>query len=317
MGDPVTSAIAGQVVSGVVGNALGGGSRAPTSQFKTIPGTEFQPFTYKGTSGSVIGTPSGDGYGYEWSADVAPWLSELGTIGSGAAGGLFQDYLTQVGMDPYAASQEYYQRGLAQLEPEIAKQRTALGGSLFGSGRLGLKLAGEGLGYGSGAGQVNPDIAGFGAGVDKAYTDLYANALTQGQALQTNRLNQLSQAAESMLALGMKPAEVEQNLIKFSADLEKSRSNALKQGTQQVGLQETPQSVFAGQLANTVGRGVQGLFSGGNSSSWGSPSMGQMFNNYSATGSLGGNFGFGTGNSLMTSSPSMGTSGFNPLSFMP
>jgi hypothetical protein len=252
--------VAGAVVGNVVGKVFGGGERAPTSQLQTIPGVEFQPFTYKGATGGVTGTPSGDGYGYEWSADVAPWLTELGGIGSGAAGGLFKDYLTQVGMDPYAASQEYYKRGLAQLEPEIAKQRTALGGSLFGSGRLGLKLAGEGLGYGSGAGQVNPDIAGFGAGVGKAYTDLYANALTQGQQLQTNRLNQLSQAAESMLALGMKPAEVEQNLIKFASNLETARSNALKAGTQNVNLAETPQSVFAGQLANTVGTAVSDYF---------------------------------------------------------
>jgi hypothetical protein len=257
--------VAGAVIGNVVGKAMGGGSRQATTAQQTIPGVEFQPVTYTGATGGVTGKKVGD-YGYEWSADVAPWISELGGIGAGAAGGLFKDYLTEVGMDPYAASQEYYSRGLAQLEPEIAKQRTALGGSLFGSGRLGLKLAGEGLGYGAGAGAVNPDIAGFGAGVGKAYTDLYANALTQGQALQTNRLNQLSQAAESMLALGMKPADVEQNLIKFAANLETARSNALKQGTQNVNLAETPQSVFAGQLGNIVGRGVGGMFD--TASSW-------------------------------------------------
>jgi hypothetical protein len=287
--------VAGAVVGNVVGKVMGGGSRAPTTKQEKIPGVEFQPVTYRGSTGGVTGTPSGDSY--EWSADVAPWLSELGTIGSGAAGGLFQDYLTQVGMDPYAASQEYYQRGLAQLEPEIAKQRTALGGSLFGSGRLGLKLAGEGLGYGADAGQVNPDVAGFGAGVGKAYTDLYANALTQGQALQTNRLNQLSQAAESMLALGMKPAEVEQNLIKFASNLETARSNALKSGTQNVGLRETPESVFAGQLANTVGTGVTdyvgrgmdtgnwGLFGGSSGGSWSAPNVTSVYDsNAFATG---------------------------------
>jgi hypothetical protein len=259
----IGGAIAGGIASGLVGSLFGGGSRGATSQFKTIPGTEFQPVTYRGTSGSVTGTPSEDGYGYEWSADVAPWISDLGDLGSAEAGGLFQKYLSASQVDPYAAAEEYYQRGLGVLEPEIAKQRNALAGGLFGSGRLGLKLAGEGLGYGSGAGQVNPDVAGFGAGVGKAYTNLYANALQAGQDLQTGYINQLNNAAQQMFKLGMTPAEVEQNLITFSADLEKSRSNALKQGTQQVGLAETPQSVFAGQLANTVGQGVQGMFSDG------------------------------------------------------
>jgi hypothetical protein len=66
-----------------------------------------------------------------------------------------------------------------------------------------------------------------------------------------------------MLALGLKPAEVEQNLIKFAADLETRRSNALKQGTQMVGQQETPQSVFAGQLGNIAGQGVADWLSNG------------------------------------------------------
>lgn len=42
---------------------------------------------------------------------------------------------------------------------------------------------------------------------------------------------------------------------------------------------------------------------------FGSPNLGQMWNNYSATGSIGGNFGFGASNSLMT--------GVTPAGFMP
>ena len=279
--------VAGAVIGNVVGKAFGGGSQQATSQLQTIPGTEFQPVTYRGTSGSVTGTPSGDSY--EWSADVAPWISDLGALGSAEAGGLFQQYLSASQVDPYAAAEEYYQRGLGVLEPEIAKQRTALAGNLFGSGRLGLKLAGEGLGYGSSAGQVNPDIAGFGAGVGKAYTNLYADSLQAGQNLQTGYINQLNNAAQQMYKLGMTPAEVEQNLIKFSADLEKSRSNALKQGTQQVGLQESPQSVFAGQLGNTLGAGVTdyvgGLFSDSGGSTWSAPDVTSVYDsNAFATG---------------------------------
>jgi hypothetical protein len=272
----IGGAVAGSVVSSALGGG-GGGGTAPSQQPVTVPGAEFQPFTYRGTGGfGVTGTQLG-GDGYSWSADIPDWIKALGETGAGAAGSLFDQYAALAGQSPYEAAQEYYSRGLAQLEPEIAKQRTALGGSLFGSGRLGLKLAGEGLGYGADAGQVNPDVAGFGAGVGKAYTDLYSNALTRGQALQTQYLNQLSGAAAKMLELGMKPNEIEQNLINFGADLETARSTALKAGTAFVPLKETRESVLNAQLANTIGAaagdyvktgmdtGNWSLFGGGNS----------------------------------------------------
>jgi hypothetical protein len=272
--------VAGAVVSNVVGKAMGGGSRAPTTQQEKIPGVEFQPSTYRSATGaSVTGTPTGD-YGFDWSATLPAWVTQAGQVGSGAASGLFSDYLRKLqGEDAYSAADEFYNRGLAVLEPEIAKQRTALGGDLFGSGRLGLKLAGEGLGAPTGTGAVNPDMFGFGAGVGKAYTNLYADSLTRGSELRTQELNELSSAADAMMKLGMQPMEIEQNLINFAKDLEVARSNALKAGTQNVSLRETPQSVFAGQLANTVGTGVTdyvgrgmdtgnwGLFSGGSAPS--------------------------------------------------
>jgi hypothetical protein len=255
--------ILGAVAGAATSKLLGGGKTSGGTQ--NLPGVEFQPFTYRGATGGVTGTPAEDGYGYDWSADISPWISDLGALGSAEAGGLFQKYLSASQVDPYAAAEEYYSRGLGVLEPEIAKQRTALGGSLFGSGRLGLKLAGEGLGYGSGAGAVNPDIAGFGAGVGKAYTDLYANALTAGQNLQTGYINQLSNAAQQMFKLGMTPAEVEQNLINFSAELEKARSNARKQGVQAVAPRETTGSLLAGQIAPLVSQGVSNWISDGDS----------------------------------------------------
>lgn len=255
----ILGSIAGGVASSLVGSMFGGGSQTPSQA--TIPGVKFQPVTYTGSTGTVTGTPQGAGY--EWSADVSPWISDLGALGSAEAGGMFQKYLQASQVDPYAAAEEYYSRGLGMLEPEIAKQRAQLGGSLYGSGRLGLQLAGQGLGYGTGSGAVNPDVAGFGAGVGKAYTNLYANALQAGQDLQTNYIDQLSSAANAMFKLGMTPAEVEQNLINFTKDLEVSRSNAMKAGVQQLTPQETTQSVLAGQLAKNVGKGVTGYFNQG------------------------------------------------------
>jgi hypothetical protein len=287
----MAEAVAGAVVSSVVGNALGGGKTAPTQQQQTIPGVEFQPSTYRSATGaSVTGTQTGD-YGYDWSATLPDWITQTGQIGADATPGLFSNYLQKLqGGDAYSAADEFYNRGLAVIEPEIAKQRVALGGDMFGSGRLGLKLAGEAVGAPIGTGMVNPDLFGFGAGVGKAYTNLYADSLTRGSELRTQELNELSSAADAMMKLGMQPMEIEQNLINFAKDLEVSRSNALKAGTQNVGLKETPGSVFAGQLAKNLGTGVSdyvgkgmdtgnwSLFGGsGGGSSWSAPDVTNVY----------------------------------------
>lgn len=236
--------IAGTIASNLVGKAMGGGKTQASTTPQTIPGAEFQPFTYTGANGfGVMGTPIGDSY--KWSATLPAWLKDLGAMGGEAAGGLFQDYLTQVQKDPYAMAEEIYSRGYDVLAPEFSKRNTALKESLFGSGRLGQQVGG-----------VNPLAYQEQLSQQDALSKLWASSLTQGQEMQTGRLNQLSQAADAMLKLGMTPEEVQQNLINFGADLEGARSTALKQGTAFSPLKETTGSIFAGQLAKDVGSAV-------------------------------------------------------------
>ena len=270
---PIGAAIAGALTSAVVGSALAPKQKTAASQAPvTVPGAEFQPFTYTGTGGfGVTGTPTGDN-GYNWSAEIPDWIKSLGETGAGAAGGLFGQYAQLAGQDPYAAAQEFYSRGLTQLQPELAKQQIQAQENMFGSGRLGLKLAGEAVGAPTGTGAVNPDAYGLAAGQAGMLQDLWTNSLSAGQQLQTNYLNQLSGAAAKMLELGMKPNEIEQNLINFGADLETARSTALKAGTAFVPLKETSQSVLAANLANTIGAGV--------SDWWSQPSTSSPVSNY-------------------------------------
>jgi hypothetical protein len=275
---PIGAAVAGALTGAVANKVLGGGGgTAPSQAPVSIPGAEFQPFTYRGTGGfGVTGSQVGDN-GYSWSANIPDWVKGLGDIGSGAAGGLFGQYAQLAQQNPYEAADEFYQRGLTQLRPELAKQQIAAQERLFGTGRLGLKLAGEAVGAPTGTGMVNPDAYGLAAGQANMLQDLYTKSLSAGQAMQTQYLNQLSSAAAKMLELGMKPNEIEQQLINFGADLESARSTAMKAGTAFVPLKETTQSVLNAQLANTlgagvsdyVGRGMQtgnwSLFGGGNS----------------------------------------------------
>lgn len=312
---PIGAAIAGGIASAAVGSLLApsGGGTAPSQQPVTVPGAEFQPFTYTGTGGfGVTGTPSGSD-GYSWSADIPDWLKGLGDIGAGAAGGLFQDYLTAAQQDPYAAAEEFYQRGLTQLQPELAKQQIAAQERMFGGGRLGLKLAGEAVGAPKGTGAVNPDAYGLAAGQASMLQDLYTKSLSAGQQMQTQYLNQLSSAAAKMLELGLTPNEIEQQLINFGADLESARSTALKAGTAFVPLKETRESVLAAQLANTIGQGVSDWWSQPST-----PSFSQVGNTglFGSSGTFAGN-GWGS-NSLTTSTFVPNTSpSFNPNVYLP
>ena len=295
----MVDAVVGAVASNVVGRVLGGGSKgtAPSQAPVTVPGAEFQPFTYTGSGGfGVTGTQAGDD-GYAWSSQIPDWLKSLGELGGGAVGGLFQQYLAETQKDPYAAGQEYYARGLQQLQPELLKQQIQAQERMFGGGTLGRKLAGEAVGAPTGTGMVNPDAYGLAAGQASMLQDLYTKSLSAGQQMQTNRLNQLSGAAAKMLELGMKPNEIEQALINFGADLETARSTALKAGTAFVPLKETRQSVLNAQLANTIGSGVGdyvktgmdtgnwSLFGGGGGSTWSAPNVTSVYDsNAFATG---------------------------------
>jgi hypothetical protein len=64
-------------------------------------------------------------------------------------------------MDPTANAQTYYDEMLAMQAPGRAQQDTQMQQDAFGSGRLGLRLAGEAAGAGAGAGMYQPDYLGM------------------------------------------------------------------------------------------------------------------------------------------------------------
>jgi len=266
----MVDAVVGAVAGGVVNKVLGGGSTAPSQTPVKVEGADFQPFTYTGGSGfGVTGTPEGD-YGYGYDTTLPSWVTEMGATGAAAADPLLQKYLEKLqGEDAYSAADEFYNRGLAQIQPEIDKARVQLGEGLFGSGRLGLKVAGEGAGYGAGAGAINPEIAGFGAGTTKALSDLYTQSLTKGAQLRADELNQLREGYKAMVSAGLSPFEIEKELMKLAADLEGARASAMKAGTSFVPLGETSKSMFAGLAGSAAASGVKDYINTGmNTGNW-------------------------------------------------
>ena len=71
------------------------------------------------------------------------------------------DQLGATGLDPTQASQKYYNEMQNLMQPQRAQDRAALQQDLFGSGRLGMRLAGEGAGAGAGGGMFQPDVLGY------------------------------------------------------------------------------------------------------------------------------------------------------------
>ena len=86
--------------------------------------------------------------------------------------------------DPAQRSQELFDQRSALLQPAFAQQRAQLQEGMFGSGRLGLRLAGEGAGAGSG--MVQPDVFGLGQAQSQALADLAARSSTDafGESMQ-------------------------------------------------------------------------------------------------------------------------------------
>ena len=162
---------------------MGGGGKGGSSKAKPMEGAQFQPFTYSSLAGKAVGKIKGD-LGYRFSQKLDPALQELYGVGLGQAQPLLEEYLGQVtqelptfGFDKTIdqATQEYFAQQQAALDPVFAQQRQQLQSDLFGSGRMGLMLAGETAGAGAG-GMVQPDAFGLSRGQSQALQEAYGKS---------------------------------------------------------------------------------------------------------------------------------------------
>lgn len=172
-----------------MGSALKGvlGGKAP--KMKTYGGAQFQDFTYTTSQGGATGTKEGDKYNV--AVNLSPELQALQEMAMTGATGLFPSYLQaiqqrpdqfQFGYDPRAAQQQMFAEQSALLQPEFARQRQQLQSDIYGSGRMGLLMAGESAGAGEGAGMVQPDAFGLARAQSQTLSDLAA--ATRQQAMQ-------------------------------------------------------------------------------------------------------------------------------------
>lgn len=191
---------------------MGSGGKGGGDSAKPVKGAQFQPFTYSSLAGTAAGKKEGK-RGYGFSQELAPEYEGIYQTGISQAQPFLSSYLQKVqepvdrfGFDKSIdqATQEYFTQQQAALDPVFAQQRQQLQSDLFGSGRMGLMLAGETAGAGAG-GMVQPDAFGLSRGQSQALQEAYAKSRAAAvgeqkqafdQAQQQYALNQAAQQQE-------------------------------------------------------------------------------------------------------------------------
>ena len=179
---------------------MGGGGKGGSSKAEPVQGAEFQPFTYSSLAGKAVGKRKGD-LGYRFSQKIRPEYEGIYQTGLSQAQPFLSSYLQKVqepvdrfGFDKSIdqATQEYFAQQQAALDPVFAQERQQLQSDLFGSGRMGLMLAGETAGAGAG-GMVQPDAFGLSRGQSQALQEAYARSRASAVGEQQQAFNQAQQ----------------------------------------------------------------------------------------------------------------------------
>ena len=195
----------------------------------------------------------------------------------------------------------------ALLQPQFDQQRMALQNDLFGSGRMGLSLAGQAAGAGN-TGMVNPDAFGLGQAQSQTLANLGAQSRQQAlgeqqqqygidsgvfgmnQGLEQQRAQNLMAGSQGLFGLGNAVTEQELKLIQAGLANEQARGASYANAAN---------SVAAGsnyQQGSEGGKGILGTVAGAVGSSFGGPVGGFLANK--AVGA------FDSGNSFASNNPS-------------
>lgn len=244
----ITNALFGKGGAGVAGEAV---ARARALGKDAV----FKPFTVTTASGTA--GYGGDG---DYSSTLSAPYSEVLRNALAGATGMFEQAAS---FDPNVRAAEIFREQSALLQPEFAKQRQKLQSDVFGSGRLGLKLAGEAVGAGEGSGMVSPDAYGLMRAQSQTLAQLAPMARQQAYGEQTT----LAQLAANMLNSGLSVSQLEQNLLGLGVNAETARAAAAyASGQMQLDPYKTQASMLQqqrGQNAGFFGSVIGGALSGG------------------------------------------------------
>ena len=234
-----------------MGKVLGGGGGGKSKPAAPYAGAQFQPYAYTSQVGNTTGSKVGQ-YGFNVTSNINPTLTAMGQYGLNNAqpfmenflGGAARDLPMFQGVDNgEQRAEDIFNTQSALLQPQFDQQRQNIKNDMFGSGRLGLQLAGEAAGAGAG-GMVNPDAYGLGLAQSRALAELSAGSREQamreqqqmfGQALQGFGTNEAQRQQQTQNYLGGYKgalgqfdavAQMEQALVNQGLSIEGARAAA-------------------------------------------------------------------------------------------
>lgn len=258
------------------GGKGGGGSEISDEAMAMAQDAKFKPYSL--TSG--VGTTQWDKASNAYTSDIRSDLTGLQDIGFGGAGALAGQIGESYGRD---AAQLGFDRDLEGrtsdifgqqsrlLAPQFAQQNQALKNDLFGSGRMGLMLAGEAAGAGAG-GMVNPDAFGLGRAQSQTLAELAGSSRQQAlgeqqqaygidsglfginQGQQQLRSQNLLAGAGGLFGLGSSVNDIENQLMNLGLTAEQARGAASAQGGQVLAA-NTQQSTGGSDLLGSLVEG--------------------------------------------------------------
>lgn len=205
----IVSSLFGKGGSGIAGQGIEEAARRAEQ-------TYFKPYTVRA---SATGTTGYDPTTGTTAAVINPMYQQVLANALTGAGGLFGQMAQ---FDPSQRAQEVFGEQSALLQPAFQQQATALQSQLFGSGRLGLRLAGESQGLGAGSGMVQPDALGLGRAQQQTLAQIAAQSRQQALSEQA----QLGQLAAGALGSAATVSGLEQGLMGTGISAEQARSAA-------------------------------------------------------------------------------------------
>ena len=174
---------------------------------------KFRPYTVTTGAGT---TGFRDG---EFFARLSQPYQDIQAATLGGALGLFEQ---AAAFDPRAREQEVFAQQAALLQPAFTQQAEQLQQSLFSTGRLGLRLAGESQGLGAGTGMVQPDALGLGRAQQQTLAQIAAGARQQALGEQA----QLANLASGLFGTGLNVSNLGMNLLGQGVSAEGARAGA-------------------------------------------------------------------------------------------
>lgn len=226
----------GSLVSGLLGMDSGkkAGEAAVKAGERYAGDIYFRPYTMTTGTGVTRYTPDS----YE-SRLNAPFY-DAQTAGLGTATNILGQ-LQQ--FSPAQRQQQIFQEQAALLQPEFERQQARMESGAFGSGRLGLRLAGQAVG--AGGGSVQPDA--FGLAQAQQQTLGALSAASRQQAV--DEATALGDIGIKALAGSLGVSELEQSLMRLGIDAESARAMAAASAGQ-VGTSGYQSAVQAGMASD-------------------------------------------------------------------